>query len=91
MLFHTHEFLLLLLVTAAVYHATASARQSVLLGASLVFYAYAGMGMALLFVAVVAFNWVCYQRIGPGRGGVRPLAGQLGRWCANTDHHPWGG
>jgi len=69
MLFHTHEFLLLLVVTLAIYQATGRGRQTVLLMGSLVFYAYAGLDMAALFLAVVAFNWFCYQRIGPGRGG----------------------
>lgn len=68
MLFHTHEFFALLVLTLVAYRFAPAARQGVLLVASLVFYAYAGLGMTLLFFGVMVFNYACYQRIGPGRG-----------------------
>jgi alginate O-acetyltransferase complex protein AlgI len=68
MLFHTHEFFVLLILTIAAYRLFGRARETVLLVSSLVFYFYAGLGMGALFVATVAFNWLCYQRITPGRG-----------------------
>jgi alginate O-acetyltransferase complex protein AlgI len=68
LLFHTHEFLALLLVTLVAYRLTNSLRLGVLLTSSLLFYAYAGLGMAALFVTVVSFNYACYRRIGRGSG-----------------------
>jgi len=67
MLFHTHEFLALLLVTLAVFHlAPLPRRPLVLLVASLVFYGYAGLGMLGLFLAVSAFAYFCLRRIEAG-------------------------
>ena len=67
MLFHTHEFLALLVVTLAVFHlAPLPRRQVVLLIASLIFYAYAGPGMLALFLAVSAFAYVCLRRVERG-------------------------
>jgi alginate O-acetyltransferase complex protein AlgI len=67
MLFHSHEFLTLLLVTLAVFHlAPVHRRPAVLLAASLIFYAYAGLGMLALFLAVSAFAYVSLRRIEAG-------------------------
>ena len=68
MLFHTHEFLALLVLTLIAFRVASSLRAPVLLLASLLFYTYAGLQMAILFFAVVFFNYACYQRIGTGRG-----------------------
>jgi alginate O-acetyltransferase complex protein AlgI len=70
LLFHTHEFLVLLALTAVAFRALPRMRREVLLASSLLFYAYAGLGMFLLFAAVVGFNWYCYGHIreGAGRG-----------------------
>lgn len=68
MLFHTHEFLLLLTCTGLAFALFRDARQSVLLAGSVLFYAYAGFGMSALFAAVVVFNYVCFRQIGPERG-----------------------
>jgi alginate O-acetyltransferase complex protein AlgI len=67
-LFHTHEFFVLLIVTGILYGAFPALRLAVLLASSLAFYAYAGVDMALLFFAAVLFNFAAYQRIGPDRG-----------------------
>jgi alginate O-acetyltransferase complex protein AlgI len=70
MLFHTHEFLALLLLTLAVFHyAPLSRRPLVLLVASLIFYGYAGVAMLGLFLAVSAFAYVCLRRIEAGERG----------------------
>ena len=75
MLFHTHEFMLLLLVAALGFRFLPSARATTLLAASVAFYAYSGFEMLLLLAGVVAFNYACYRRIGRGRGrGVLLLA-----------------
>jgi alginate O-acetyltransferase complex protein AlgI len=67
MLFHTHEFLALLLVTLAVFHlAPLPQRPLVLLAASLIFYGYAGLGMLALFLGVSAFAYFCLRRIEAG-------------------------
>lgn len=73
MLFHTHEFLLLMACTGLAFAWLRDARQSVLLTGSVLFYAYAGLGMSALFAAVVVFNYLCFRRIGPehGRGTLR--------------------
>jgi alginate O-acetyltransferase complex protein AlgI len=68
LLFHTHEFFALLLVTVVAYRLLPALRAPVLLLASLAFYTYSGVEMALLFFGIVVFNFACYQRIGPGRG-----------------------
>lgn len=67
MLFHSHEFLTLLIVTLAVFHFTPLHRRPiVLLTASLIFYASAGLGMLALFLVVSAFAYVCLRRIEAG-------------------------
>lgn len=67
MLFHTHEFLALLLVTLTVFHlAPLQLRPIVLLVASVVFYGYAGLGMLALFLGVSAFAYLCLRRIEAG-------------------------
>jgi alginate O-acetyltransferase complex protein AlgI len=68
MLFHTHEFFALLGLTLVAYWFMPSLRTAVLIVASIAFYAYAGLEMALLFFGTVLFNYAAYQRIGPGRG-----------------------
>lgn len=68
MLFHTHEFLVLLLVTLVAFHVAPLARRPlVLLVASLVFYGYAGLAMLALFLAVSAFAFICLRRIEAGQ------------------------
>jgi alginate O-acetyltransferase complex protein AlgI len=75
MLFHTHEFLILLAITAIAFTRFPSSRRGILLAASVAFYTYAGIGMGLLFAAVVAFNYFCYQRVRSGdRAGLLALA-----------------
>lgn len=66
MLFHTHEFLALLIATLLVFHLVPARRHAALLAASIVFYAYAGLGMLALFIAVSAFAYVCLRRIETG-------------------------
>src|SRR3954466_13453392 len=67
MLFHTHEFLALLIITLVIFNAVPVVRrQAVLLAASMLFYAYAGVGMLALFVAVAAFAYVALRRIEAG-------------------------
>ena len=67
MLFHSHEFLTLLAVTLVVFHlAPIQRRPVVLLTASLIFYAYAGLGMLALFLAVSAVAYVSLRRIEAG-------------------------
>lgn len=67
MLFHSHEFLTLLAVTLVLFHlAPIQRRPVVLLTASLVFYAYAGLGMLALFLAVAGVAYVSLRRIEAG-------------------------
>jgi alginate O-acetyltransferase complex protein AlgI len=67
MLFHSHEFLTLLLVTLVAFNlAPLDRRPVVLLIASLIFYGYAGPGMLALFLAVSAFAYVSLRRIEAG-------------------------
>jgi alginate O-acetyltransferase complex protein AlgI len=67
MLFHSHEFLTLLLVTLVAFNlAPLDRRPGILLFASLIFYVYAGIGMLALFLAVSAFAYVCLRRIEAG-------------------------
>jgi alginate O-acetyltransferase complex protein AlgI len=67
MLFHSHEFLALLVVTLIVFFiAPVPRRPNILLAASLIFYAYAGLGMLALFLAVAAFAYVSLRRIEAG-------------------------
>lgn len=67
MLFHSHEFLTLLAVTLVLFHlAPIHRRPVVLLIASLIFYAYAGLGMLALFLAVSAVAYVSLRRIEAG-------------------------
>jgi alginate O-acetyltransferase complex protein AlgI len=69
MLFHSHEFLTLLAVTLVAFHLSPLHRRpAVLLVASLIFYAYAGLGMLALFLAVSAFAYVSLRRIEAGDG-----------------------
>ena len=67
MLFHSHEFLALLAVTLTLFHlAPLHRRPTVLLGASLIFYAYAGLGMLALFLGVSAIAYTALRRIEAG-------------------------
>ena len=67
MLFHTHEFFALLAVTLVAFQLSpVRQRPAVLLGASLVFYGYAGLGMLALFLAVSGVAFVCLRRIEAG-------------------------
>jgi alginate O-acetyltransferase complex protein AlgI len=67
MLFHSHEFLTLLVVTLTAFHlAPIHRRPLILLGASLLFYAYAGLGMLALFLAVSAVAYACLRRVEAG-------------------------
>ena len=67
MLFHSHEFLALLVVTLVVFFiAPVPRRPIVLLAASILFYGYSGLGMLLLFLAVAAFAHVSLRRIEAG-------------------------
>lgn len=83
MLFHSHEFLTLLAVTLVVFTlAPLDRRPSVLLCASLIFYAYAGLGMLALFLAVSAFAYFCLRRIEAGlSAGAAAKAGDR-KWAA---------
>ena len=70
MLFHTHEFLALLVVTLVCFHlAPLPRRPIILLVASLIFYSYAGLGMLALFLAVSGFAYFCLRRIEAGQTG----------------------
>jgi alginate O-acetyltransferase complex protein AlgI len=82
MLFHSHEFLTLLAVTLAVFAlAPVQRRPAVLLTASMIFYAYAGLAMLALFLAVSAFAYFCLRRIEAGRAaGASTKAGDR-RWA----------
>jgi alginate O-acetyltransferase complex protein AlgI len=80
MLFHSHEFLTLLAATLVVFNlAPLDRRPAVLLFASLIFYAYAGLGMLALFVLVSAFAYLCLRRIEAGdrRWAIIGVAGLL--------------
>ncbi len=67
MLFHSHEFLALLVLTLVVFNRVSiDRRPAVLLSASLIFYAYAGLGMLALFLSVSAFAYLCLRRIERG-------------------------
>lgn len=67
MLFHTHQFLALLVVTLAVFNLVPIARRPlVLLAASLVFYGYAGLEMLALFIAVAGVAFISLRRIEAG-------------------------
>ena len=67
MLFHSHEFLTLLVVTLFAFHlAPVQHRPVILLTASLIFYGYAGLGMLALFLGVSAFAYLSLRRIEAG-------------------------
>ena len=67
MLFHSHEFLALLVVTLVAFNLVPlPQRPTVLLVASLIFYAYAGVGMLALFLVVAGLAYVCLRRIEAG-------------------------
>ena len=68
MLFHTHDFFALLLVTLITFRIARSGRQWILLISSLMFYTYAGVATALLFFAIILFNYFCYLSISQGQG-----------------------
>lgn len=67
MLFHSHEFLALLALTLVLFHlAPVPRRPVILLTASLLFYAYAGLGMLALFLAVAGVAYLSLRRIEAG-------------------------
>jgi len=67
MLFHSHEFLALLGAALVAFNLVPLPRRPmVLLVASLIFYAYAGLGMLALFLAVAGLAYVCLRRIEAG-------------------------
>lgn len=67
MLFHSHEFLALLAVTLVLFNvAPLHARPLILLSASMLFYAWAGIGMFALFLTVSAVAYVSLRRIEAG-------------------------
>jgi alginate O-acetyltransferase complex protein AlgI len=73
MLFHSHEFLLLLTLTLVAFRFLAGWRHAVLLTASILFYAYAGLGITVLFLSVAFVSHRCFLAICAGRRWALPL------------------
>ena len=67
MLFHSHEFLFLLALTTFAFRFLTNWRRSVLLTASIFFYAYAGLGITALFLSVAFVSHRCFIWIRAGR------------------------
>lgn len=73
MLFHTHEFLLLLAIALFLFWRMPSKRHAVLLAVSLSFYGYAGLGMLALFLGITSVSYACLRAIEQGRRGALSL------------------
>lgn len=68
MLFHTPEFIALMLVSLVLFYAFPRWRIPILTVANMVFYVVAGVGNLLLFLAMTAFTYYCSKAL-QGRHG----------------------
>lgn len=68
MLFHTPEFIIMMLFTLLLYYAVPSRRIIILSIANIIFYAVAGIGHLAVFVAVSVFTYYCSKLL-RGKGG----------------------
>lgn len=70
MLFHTPEFIVLMVFTLLLYYAVPSRRVIILSIANIIFYAVAGIGNLAVFILVSIFTYYCSKM----------LRGKFGKW-----------